>query len=412
MVGGWIFPEARWGQLGATFALAVGCVAWGQVPMPSSAPRLVGTDLAVLETAEVRKDLPCTVSPTKPALGFDLKFHSGYEVTVPLRELAGAENQLTVLFRVSPADRRDEPMYFSQRIRVPAIEEDAKGEAFLTGVFDLGEGNYHVDWLMRDRAERVCSFYWDTEAALQAKEKQIGVVLRPGQVARADGEDFKEEPPVERASTDAPLNVKLLVNFAPQNPNAKALRHSDTIALTSILRNLARHPHIGKFTVVAFNLQERRLLFRQDQAERIDFPALGKAVQGVNLGTVAVDQLANKNGDAEFLAELIRSELSSAERPDAIVFAGPKCLLDKNPSKEDLQAEGAVDFPVFYMNYNLNPQHQPWPDAISRAVKFYRGVEYTISRPRDLWNAVSEMVARIVKSKQSRTQVASTGGSQ
>jgi len=51
------------------------------------------------------------------------------------------------------------------------------------------------------------------------------------------------------------------------------------------------------------------------------------------------------------------------------------------------------------MNYNLNPQQIPWKDAISRAVKSFRGTEYTITKPRDLWFAVTEMVTRIVKSR-------------
>jgi len=64
---------------------------------------------------------------------------------------------------------------------------------------------------------------------------------------------------------------------------------------------------------------------------------------------------------------------------------------------------GEVDYPVFYMNYSLEPQKTPWRDAIGHAVKFFKGTEYTISRPRDLWFAVSEMVSRIVKSKQGRS---------
>src|SRR5712692_6023618 len=135
--------------------------------------RIMGSDMAVLEAQEVRKDIPCTVTPSKPVLGFDLRFHTGYDVTVPLRELAGSENMLTILMRVSPQKNRDEGVYFVQRVRVPLIEEDAKGEATLGGLVDVGEGNYHVDWLMRDRAEHLCSFYWDSEATLPARDRQM-----------------------------------------------------------------------------------------------------------------------------------------------------------------------------------------------------------------------------------------------
>ncbi len=365
-------------------------------------PRIVGTDMAVLEAGDVRNDLPCTVVPVKPTLGFDLKFHGGYDVTVPLKDLAGTENSLTMLFRVSAENHKDEPRYFVQRVRVPAIEEDAHGDAYLSGNFDLGEGKYHVDWLMRDRTERVCSSYWDTEAFLTPKEKQMALAITPGTIERTDSEQFKEEPPVERITDEPALNVKVLVNFAPQNAHSAAFRPADTAALVSILRQIARDPHIGKFSVVAFNMQEQRIIYRQESANRIDFPALGEALNTISLGTVDLHRLGQKHGETDFLADLIKTEISTAEHPDALVFAGPKVMLDTNIAAESLKDVGDVEYPVFYMNYNLNPQAVPWRDSISRAVKFFKGTEYTISRPKDLWIAVNEMVARIVKSKHGR----------
>src|SRR5262249_29576080 len=133
--------------------------------------RIIGSDTAELETQEVRKALPYTVTPNKPVLGFDLRFHTGSEVTVPLSCLEASENLLTILMRLTPNVTLNDSLYFVQRIRVPKIEPDAKGNAALGGVIDLGQGNFHIDRLMRDRTERVCSFYWDAEAALPSKEK-------------------------------------------------------------------------------------------------------------------------------------------------------------------------------------------------------------------------------------------------
>ena len=360
--------------------------------------------MAVLEEKDPRKDLPCTVTPGKPQLGFDLRFHAGYEVSVPLKELAGSENLLTILFRVAPDNHKDEPIYFTQRLRVPSIDEDAHGNAEFQGVFDVGEGNYHVDWLMRDRTERVCSSYWDPEAALTTKDKQITVALNPGAIAPAEGEQFKEEPPIERIANDAPINIKVLLNFAPQNDRSATLRPLDTTALVSILRQITRDPHIAKFSLVAFNMHEQRILYRQESSTRIDFPALGEALGSLSLGTVDLKRLSQKHGDTEFLTDLIKTEIGGGpERPDALIFAGPKVMLDENVAADSLKEVGELAYPVFYMNYNLNPQATPWRDSISRAVKFFRGTEYTISRPRDLWFAVSEMVSRIVKSKHGRS---------
>jgi hypothetical protein len=369
-----------------------------------SAVYLFSNDRAVLEAGEARKDLPCTVTHQKPILGFDLRFHSTYDVMIPMRELAGSENLLTVLFRVTPEASPDQPLYFSQKIRVPSIEEDAKGEAFLQGAFDVGEGKYRVDWLLRDRSERVCSDYWDIEAALPPKDKQIGIVAPANTVLPSEPEQFRDEPPIER-NPESPLNVKVLVNFAPQNARSATLQPLDVSALVSILRTISRDPRIGRFSIVAFNMHERRVLHKQANAERIDFPAIGKALTELKLGTIDINRLSDKNGETTFLANLLREELcdgGAAEPADAYIFAGPKAMLEENVSPELLKSLGDAPAPVFYMNYNLWPQQIPWKDSISHAIKHFRGIEYTITRPRDLWYAVSEMVARVAKTRESR----------
>src|SRR5437588_2927552 len=198
-----------------------------QTLMPASGPgglvRLFTSDAAILEAQETRKDIPCTATPVKPALGFDLKFHAGYDVTVPLKDLAGSDNQLTMVFRVSPENHPDEPVYFSQHFNVPAIEADAGGNALLPGMFDLGEGKYHVDWLMSDLAERICSSNWDVEASLPAKDKQMALDIAASAVQPSEAEPFKQEPPVMRAQSEEPLNVKVMVNFAPQDSYSATL---------------------------------------------------------------------------------------------------------------------------------------------------------------------------------------------
>lgn len=378
-----------------------------QVPVNGSGAagrvRMFPSDLAVLEAGETRQDLPCSVLGSKALLGFDLRYHAGYEVSIPLKEISGSENLLTILFRVTPVEPAGEAIYLTHKIRVPSIDEEAKGDAYLQGGFDIGEGKYKVEWLMRDRTERVCAQSWDVEATLPPRDKQIALGILPGEIRPSDREQFREEPPVARAAEEPPLNVKVLINFAPQNSKSATLQPLDTSALVSILRNIARDPRIGKFGIVAFNLHEQRVIYRQENADKIDFPALGEALESLNLGTIDLKRLSQKNGDTEFLAGLIREEIGgSASGPDAVVFAGPKALLEESVSQESLREIGELAYPVFYMNYNLYPQAVPWTDTISKAVKHLKGQEYTISRPRDVWYAVTEMVSRIAKWKQGR----------
>jgi hypothetical protein len=193
-----------------------------------------------------------------------------------------------------------------------------------------------------------------------------------------------------------------MVNFAPQHADSATLQPLDTNALLSILRSIAREPKIGKFSIVAFNMQEQRVIYRQEDASQIDFPALGEALKNLNLGTVDLKRLSQKHGDTEFLGTLMAKEMKSPDRPDAVIFAGPKVMLESSVPEDALKAIGEPNYPVFYMNYVLNPQANPWRDAIGSAVKHFRGFEYTISRPRDLFAAWSDIVSRIVKSRMGR----------
>ena len=180
------------------------------------------------------------------------------------------------------------------------------------------------------------------------------------------------------------------------------MRPLDTLALVTMMRRITRDPRIGKFSLVAFNIREQRVAYRQPDSDRIDFPAMGKAISAIAPGLVDLKLLANKRGEEEFLTDLIKTELASADRPDALIFAGPKYMVTEGSPENDLKATEGVDYPVFYLNYNLNPVAVPWRDSIGRAIRVFGGKEYTITRPRDLFFAVTEMVGRIVESRQGR----------
>jgi hypothetical protein len=395
--------------LAAIGSLSFGSQLYGQAVVRPSEPGAVVTmlpsDLAILESQEARQDLPCTVTPKKAAdLGFDLRFHSTYDVTIPLKELGGTEDLLTIVFRVFKEDDANHPKYFTQHYAVPAIEEDARGVALLQGEFDLGEGKFHVDWLMRDRAERVCSTTWGTEATLPPKDREMSIFMKPGQIDQSQFQAFVDDPVIHRfPSNPEPLNVKLLVNFAPQDKDAAVLKPIDTEALLSILKAIDHDSRIAHLSLVAFSLPEQRVIFRQEQASHIDFEGLGKALHNVKPGIVDVNRLSQKHGETDFLSFLLEKEVGDPSKPDAVIFAGPKAILNADVPQEDLRRIGDIECPLFYMNYNLYPAAIPWKDSISHAVKYFKGTEYTISKPRDLWFATSEMVNRIARSKHLKT---------
>lgn len=363
---------------------------------------LIGNDAAILDSDEAKKDLPCMVTPVKPILGFDLRFHSGYDITITLRELSGNGDTLTIVFRVTSGAAKDSPVYFSQKYTVPDIDADASGSAYLGGGFEIGEGDYHVDWLMRDRIERVCSSSWDISAALSGRDQGVKLPIEREHIQASEVEFFKQEPAVTRVDSDGPrktpLKVKVLINFAPQEGNASSMQPIDISALVSILRNIAREPRIRKFSLIAFNMNEQRVVYREDNADEIDFPRLGKALATLKFGMIDYKKLADPHSGSDFLAKLVMDELPNSNA-DAVIFAGPKVMMADNVPPDNLKDLGNISVPVFYMNYNLFPIQNPWRDPIGNVVKRLRGVEYTIARPRDLWTSWSDIMSRIVKLK-------------
>jgi hypothetical protein len=222
--------------------------------------------------------------------------------------------------------------------------------------------------------------------------------IAANKIEASDLEFFKDEPPVTRIQGPDTIKVKVLLNFAPQKVSAASMAPVDTSALVSILRNISREPKIYKFSLVAFNMTDQKVVYRQENTEQINFPELGKALSSVKLGTVDYKNLSDKRSETEFLTKLIQDELGN-NSSDAVIFAGPKVMLDHQVPAESFQDIADISFPVFYMNYILTPQQTPWRDSIGNVVKRLKGVEYTISRPRDLWNAWSDIMGRIAKTK-------------
>jgi len=365
--------------------------------------RLPNDDFAVLEMQEPRTELQCTVTPTKPVLEFDFAFHSGFEVRVPMKELAGWGNELTVLFRVVPQNRKDEAIYMWGKLHVPPLEESVNGDAEIRGAFVLGEGRYHVDWLMRDQHSRVCANFWDVEAKLSPKDMAVKSWIPDSTFAHAVKTTFfAEEPWVRRETGVDLLNVDIIVNFAPQKPGSAILDTGDLQGLVGILRRIARDPRIGEYSLVACSLETQQVLYRQESGSRIDFPALGEALKTLRLGRVDVKSLASKNGLAEFVARLV-GEQSKEQGPDALIIVGPKSSPDAKMPREILDTVPDFDRPVFYLNYNAEPELNPWPDLIGKVVKRKRGVEYTISHPKDLFQAWSDVISRTVEAKRPKT---------
>jgi hypothetical protein len=290
----------------------------------------------------------------------------------------------------------------SQKVPVPPLDKGITGTGAIQGTFALGEGRYHVDWLMRDQRSRICANSWDLDAKLSPKDVQLKPWVQTTFVHPLHETLFEEEPPVQRDAQSDLLKVDVIVNFAPQNPNSAVLDVNDLQGLVAILRRIASDPHIGEYSLVACSLQAPKILSRQENVSRIDFPAVGEALKSLQLGLIDAKQLSMKDGAAQFMARLVREQLSK-QRADALIIVGPKLSGDVKLSRETLDSVETLDRPLFYLNYNADPTANPWRDFIGNVVKRKRGFEYSITHPKDLFNAWSDVVSRITRGRHSKT---------
>ncbi len=372
---------------------------------PLGTTRLFTTDSAVLDSDEPRADLACIVTPIPPDLRFDLRFHVGYAVSIPTMELDDSASRLTVILRVFAKKLPQEPVYFLQKLRLPDLRGPAGSRMRFEGAFRVGEGEYHVDWLIRDQDERFCSSSWEFHAQTNPRDH-----FPPGSVVgnRIEAEDpslFAEESPTPHERDSGGWRFKILVNFAPQNTESVSLGSSDFDGLLGILRKMAGERRVAEFSTVAISIHSQQEIYRGD-GPNIDLPAIGRALSALNLGTVDLKQLKNKNSETEFFERVLTQDIGPGP-VDAIIFVGPKYYLDANVSSASVDAIGDGGAPVFYMNYNSHPVSKPWRDAMGNVVRKLHGIEYAITQPQDLCAAWSDIVSRILARHQTfntRTQ--------
>jgi hypothetical protein len=382
-------------RLGALLMLAAATAAGDSGGRLELAPRLQYEDMAALAAREPRAELSCSVTSDKPALGFDLRFHSDFHLGLRVKELSDAGGWLQVAMRVTPVAQTENSAYLAHRVPISGVPLDGKGEVILTGGFDHGPGRYRVDWVMRDARGRVCTSHWELETRAGTAKQDVPLTLGPNQVL--DRNLFSNGPQINQDLVQ-PLRIKLLLNLSPVKPQDSALRSADAAVLLSILHSVADQPCIAVSALVAFNLRDQKIIYHQETVHQVDFLALERAIQSPATGTIDISRLRDPQSETHFVTRLLTDQLGAqADPPDAIIIVGAKVSLDRKIPLDSLKAKGSATCPVFYLNYNSNP-NEAWPDTLRAALKAYKcAATYNIVLPRDVGDAMKELLARIEK---------------
>jgi hypothetical protein len=350
---------------------------------------------SVLENLEPRageKPLRCEVTPIKPSLNFGFRFQAGYVVRVPMSQFSGPGHGWAMLTRITPRGGGQQPVYLAGRVRLPSIPT-TKVDVEVGGGYLLGEGRYDVKWAMFDDADRVCRGSWHVDAKLGRRERQVNLSMPPDTVA-----DFtlRGRPDSRRGADDAaPIRLTVLLNAAPLVPLRTRLRASDRVILLGLLSSLLERVPARSVRLVVFNLDQQKILLRQDAFARDALNRVAQALNGTELGLVDYHVLQNPKGHVAFLAGLMNQELRAETPSDVVVFLGPETRYeDKLPQAALEDPHGAA--PQFF-NLQFRPYFRPGlgsADSISLATAKLKGKTIIIRTPADFAKAIEQIERR------------------
>jgi len=297
-----------------------------------------------------------------------------------------------VLFRVTPYVEGNQPLYATESHMLPPLDKMLGNRLIVYGAFAVGPGRYRVDWLMRDSKNRACSVHWDVE--VKHKDDLRLAIAANTAAPLVPNRSFRSmTAQIPRANGDRSFHIKILANFSNTDPRRSTLNSQDVFAVASILRTIAREPQFSRFTLVAFNMQEERVIHQESGVTRFDFPAIGRALSELKLGVIDYQRLLDRDSATKFVTALLSAQLDGAgPKADAVLLIGPKLFLETKVPREAIEAISGSGTPVFYLNYVGNPRALPWRDTLGRAVRTYGGKEFRITFPKDLAGALGEIL--------------------
>lgn len=325
--------------------------------------------------------LACRVSQLPPVLNFSFRFQSGYHAELPLRQFEGEAQELQFALRVT-AENRKEPVYLLQTVAAPGLPGRARGSIEVSGAFSLGEGSYDVAIAIHDNKGRFYRRNWSITAERGKRDQSISVPLPEGAVGPLIVQDWEGTPGINAG--DRRLTV--LLHAAPMLPGHTYFGLFDRALLLNSLASLLDQTSFRSARVVAFNLDQQRILFSSDAFDAQGFRELSSALNGLNLQTVSVGVLKNTSGYANILSKLSQRELNRRSRSDAVVFLGPATHYMGKARVPPREREKPQFFYFEYKPYWRRVAELP--DVIASLVHALRGKIIIIHTPHDFANAI------------------------
>ena len=263
----------------------------------------------------------------------------------------------------------------------------------MSGGFAVGEGQYQVEVLVMDQITgRTSRKRWRARVARNNKQGAAQVAVPPGSVF-----PLRVRPwPIKMDTSGKGLRVTVLLDAAPLNPRTPALRAWDRAFLLGSLSSLLKQIPCASVRLRAFNLDQQRELFRQDQFDDAGFTELAASLRTVELGTVSYRVLQQGQGWLELLLDYANTELIAEDPSDAVIILGPRTRYFGDVPRTKLRERETPNPHFFYFEYFPGYfRRSPFDDALSSLTKRLDGTVYDIFSPSDLARCAQKMLTRV-----------------
>ena len=379
----------------ALFSMAIGCFtalpAAAQQPLnPADSKRIT----QVFDHGGPIDPLHCVIQPRSPAFDFAYRFELAYWVTCSLTRFGGHATDVLIFARVTPEGGT--PQFLGQAIHLPETPPNKlKQNIVITGGVAVGEGDYRVELLVGDRISgRISRRSWEEHVKRSGKQEAAEVAIPPHAILPLAVRPW----PIQMDAKG--LRVTVLLDAAPLNPRTPSLRMWDRAFLLQSLSSLLRQIPCASVRVRAFNLDQQRELFRQDQFDDTGFIKLVDALQNLELGTVSYQVLQHRKGWADMLLSYAKEELTAAEPSDVTIFLGPRTHYFEGTPRSSVPLRETRS-PRFYdLEYFPFMGGAHSPDALAILTKQLDGSVYEIASPGDLARSVQKILARVHTAEQ------------
>lgn len=333
--------------------------------------------------------LRCEVYKREPFMDFMFRYTAGYWVDCRFDQLE-PDHDLVELVRVTPQGVA--PTILGEKLHVdplpPGVLEKRHGKLKdiryrMSGAIALGEGRYTVELLVAERRGRQFRKRWTITVQPKSKEKMLAHTLAPNTVA-----PLLSEPWDGKLAKDG-LRVTVLLHAASMNPRASKLYAWDRAFLLQSLTSLLKQVPCESVSLIAFNLDQEREVFRQDAFDAAGFEELAQRLRKLELATVSYKALSRQSWH-ELLTQLTEEQLKARHPADAVIFLGPTTHFDEKVPREWVQRTEPGS-QIFYFEYF--PWPYDFPDAIERLTRDLHGTVFKIHSAGELGQSIQRMLA-------------------